>query len=149
MSEAEIKLTPKQEGFAQAYIETGNATEAYRRFYSVENMSDSSVNREAKQLLDHLKISSRIAQLRQLTVKRHMLTVDDLLAELEEARQLALATNSAAPAVGATMGKAKILGMDKQIVDHQSSDGSMTPSVAVTIDAATVKDIASKLNDDC
>lgn len=38
---------------------------------------------------------------------------------------------------------------DKQEIDHQSSDGSMTPSVAVTIDAATVKDIASKLNDDC
>ena len=31
-------------------------------------------------------------------------------------------------AVAATMGKAKLLGLDKQVIDHQSSDGSMSPA---------------------
>jgi phage terminase small subunit len=31
------KLTPKQERFVQAYIETGNATEAYRQAYDAKN----------------------------------------------------------------------------------------------------------------
>ena len=36
------KLTPKQEAFVLAYIETGNASEAYRRAYNAENMSERS-----------------------------------------------------------------------------------------------------------
>lgn len=38
---------------------------------------------------------------------------------------------------------------DKQEVDHQSSDGSMTPQPAMTITADVAKEIAKKLNDDC
>lgn len=38
---------------------------------------------------------------------------------------------------------------DKQEIDHQSSDGSMTPSPSVVLDTETVKYIASKLNEDC
>ena len=34
-------------------------------------------------------------------------------------------------AVAATMGKAKLVGLDKQIVDHTSSDGTMTPKPTV------------------
>ena len=36
--EKEYKLTIKQEAFARAYVETGNASEAYRRAYNAENM---------------------------------------------------------------------------------------------------------------
>ena len=37
------KPTPKQKGFALSYIETGNASEAYRRNYSAENMSNEAI----------------------------------------------------------------------------------------------------------
>lgn len=30
----DTRLTPKQEAFAQAYVETGNASGAYRRAYN-------------------------------------------------------------------------------------------------------------------
>ena len=33
---ADNKLTPKQEAFILAYLETGNASEAYRRAYNDE-----------------------------------------------------------------------------------------------------------------
>lgn len=33
---AKLELTPKQEAFALAYVETGNAAEAYRRAYDVK-----------------------------------------------------------------------------------------------------------------
>lgn len=61
-------------------------------------------------------------------MRRHDLTVGDLLAELEEARQAALGAENpqSSAAVAATMGKAKILGLDKQVIDHKSSDGSMS-----------------------
>ena len=122
------KLTPKQENFCLAYLETGNASEAYRRAYDAAAMSMNALNREACLMLDNPKIAQRISELREPILKRHAITVDDLLAELEEARQLAIGTGTAAPAVAATMGKAKLLGMDKIVVDNISSDRSMSPS---------------------
>ncbi|ASM11846.1 terminase small subunit [Serratia marcescens] len=126
-------LTPKQEAFCQAYIETGNASEAYRKAYAADRMKPESVNRKAKELLDNGKITARIAALQGEHRQRHNLTVDDLLIELEEARRAALdsETAQASAAVGATMGKAKLLGLDKVIIDHRSGDGSMMPKPTV------------------
>lgn len=126
-------LTPKQEAFCQAYIETGNASEAYRKAYAADRMKPESVNRKAKELLDNGKITARIAALQGEHRQRHNLTVDDLLIELEEARRAALdsETAQASAAVGATMGKAKLLGLDKVIIDHRSGDGSMAPKPTV------------------
>lgn len=123
-------LTPKQEKFCLLYIELGNASEAYRRVYDVGNMPTNSINRKAKELLDNVKITSMINELRSDIVQAHKITVADLLNELEEARQAALRaeTPQSSAAVGATMGKAKLLGLDKQVIDHTSSDGSMSPT---------------------
>ena len=56
-------LTPKQEKFCQAYIKTGNATESYRAAYNCIKMKPESVNRMAYDLLQDLKITSRIKEL--------------------------------------------------------------------------------------
>ncbi|HHQ2447331.1 TPA: terminase small subunit [Raoultella ornithinolytica] len=123
------RLTPKQEAFCQAYIETGNASEAYRTAYAADKMKSESINRKAKELLDNGKITARVAELQGEIKQRHNVTIDSLLAELEEARKAALTadTPQSSAAVAATMGKAKLVGLDKQIVDHTSSDGSMSP----------------------
>lgn len=131
------KLTPKQEKFCQKYIETGNASEAYRQSYDCENMKPESVNRLAKDLLDNIKITSRLNELQNEHKERHDITVDTLLAELEEVRTLALVpkgengTLQLNVAVNAIMGKAKLLGLDKKVVDNISSDGSMSPNLTV------------------
>lgn len=121
------RLTPKQEAFCLAYLETGNASEAYRRAYDAENMKPETINVKACELLQNGKVAERLAALRAPIIAKAQLTVEDLLAELEEARRLAIDTEAPAPAVSATMGKAKLLGLDKQVVDHISSDGTMTP----------------------
>lgn len=113
-----MALTPKQESFCLAYLETGNASEAYRRSYNAQNMKPESINVNACKLLSDAKIAQRLEELRAPIIAKAQLTVEDLLAELEEARQLALETESPAPAVSATMGKAKLLGFDKQIIDQ-------------------------------
>lgn len=122
-------LTLKQEAFCQAYIETGNASEAYRKAYNAERMKPEVVNVKAAELLNNGKITVRVDELRGEHRQRHNLTVDDLIEELEEARQAALQaeTPQSSAAVGATMGKAKLLGLDKVVVDNISSDGSMSP----------------------
>ena len=127
-----MKLTAKQEAFCLAYIETGNASEAYRSAYKADRMKPATINRKAAELMDNGKITARLQQLRAPIMERHNVTVDSLLLELEEARQVALGaeTPQSGAAVTATMGKAKLCGLDKQIIDLRSSDGSMSPKVS-------------------
>lgn len=109
------RLTIKQENFCLAYVETGNASEAYRRSYDIGDMLPASINSKAFELLENVKITNKIESLREAVVERHKITVDDLLAELEEARQMGLKTEKAGPMAQATMGKAKLLGLDRVI----------------------------------
>lgn len=122
---AEINLTPKQESFCQLYIELGNASEAYRQSYDADSMNENTVNRKAKELLDNGKITARLDQIRKEHSKRHNITVDSLLLELEEARQAAFEGErpQVSAAVSATMGKAKLLGLDKQVIEHTGPNG--------------------------
>lgn len=131
--ESLMKLTVKQEAFCLAYIETGNASEAYRRSYDVQDMKPESINRKAKELIDNGKITARVAELQQSLVKRHEVTVDSLMLELEEARMAAMGASNpqSAAAVAATMGKAKLAGL---LVDRVGNpDGTpMDMSVKVS-----------------
>ena len=85
-----MKLTPKQEKFAQLYVELGDASEAYRQSYNAARMKPATVHRKAKEQLDNGKITARIDQLQGALAERHKITVDTLLKELEENRQAAL-----------------------------------------------------------
>lgn len=125
-----MALTPKQEKFAQCVVEGMSQADAYRAAYNCKpTAKPESIQQLACRLMDNVKVRSRVEELKQRALKRHDLTVDDLIRELEEARTTALTceTPQSSAAVAATMGKAKLLGLEKQVFDHQSSDGSMTP----------------------
>lgn len=145
--EKELKLTIKQEAFARAYVETGNASEAYRRAYNAENTKQEIVAVRACELLAHSKVSVMVQQLKDQAAERHAVTVDSLVKELEEARIAALTAESpqSAAAVSATMGKAKLMGLDKQILDLKSSDGSMTPRAALDVSKLSASAMAEIL----
>ena len=120
-----MPLTPKQEAFALAYVETGNASEAYRRAYSAEKMKPASVAVNASKLLADAKVALRVQELQAKAVERHETTVDDILRELEEARALAAGGEKPQPAamVAASMGKAKLLGMLTDKTEVTGKDG--------------------------
>lgn len=54
------KLTKKQYDFCLAYLETGNATESYRRAYNTSNIKPDTVNRYANELMNHPEIALTI-----------------------------------------------------------------------------------------
>jgi phage terminase small subunit len=126
-------MTPKQEKFCQLYVELGSGAAAYRGAYKADRMKPETVHQRAHDLLQNSKVKVRIETIREAARERNKITVDTLLLELEEARQAALCagTVQSAAAVGATMGKAKLLGLDKQILDLRSSDGSLKTSPTV------------------
>jgi len=104
-------LTPKQEKFCQVYIETSNASEAYRQSYNTINAKPETIWNEAYKLMESPDVAARIEELKQMHLQRHIVTVDSITAELEEARQLAISIEAPAPAVSASMGKAKLHGL--------------------------------------
>lgn len=131
-----FQLTPKQEKFAQKYIELGNAAEAYRCAYDAENMKPVTVRRKAAELLEHGNVSAHIRALREVHKERHMVTVDSITAELEESRQLASQVNQHSAAIAASMGKAKLHGL---IVDKGEVTGANGGPVATSLTVTFVK----------
>ena len=60
----ERRLTEKQEKFCQYYIDTGNASEAYRMSYDTSKMQPTTVNRSASELMANHKITARLEEIR-------------------------------------------------------------------------------------
>ena len=128
----------KHEKFCQFYIETGNASEAYRRAFPDNTMKDNSLHVEASRLLNSPMVSLRVSELRGEHKERHNMTVDDLIKELEEARQAGLEFESASAMVAATMGKAKLLGLDKQLIDLTTNGESINKPSIISLVAPNV-----------
>lgn len=119
-------LTPKQEAFCYAYIENGgNASAAYRASYDAGEMQPESIRVEACRLLSNPNVALTVRSLREAVAEAHKLTVADLVKELEEARIAALTaeTVQSSAATAATMGKAKLLGYDKQALTVSGPEG--------------------------
>ncbi|WP_051355345.1 terminase small subunit [Mesorhizobium erdmanii] len=65
----------------------------------------------AARLFRNVQVQSRIAELQAGAARRSEITVDDLIAELDSMRKLAIACKNPAAGVSAIMGKAKLLGL--------------------------------------
>ncbi|MDD4144648.1 MAG: terminase small subunit [Prolixibacteraceae bacterium] len=75
-------LTIKQEKFVHVYLETGNASEAYRRAYSYSNMKDATINRKAAELLRNGKITARVDEIQRELKKSSDIKKEAILEEL-------------------------------------------------------------------
>ena len=75
-------LTVKQENFCNYYIESGNASEAYRRAYSCENMKDETVNRKAVELMNNGMVMARVKVLQEEQKEKSDITKERILQEL-------------------------------------------------------------------
>lgn len=75
-------LTVKQENFCNYYIESGNASDAYRRAYSCRKMKDEAVNVKAIELLNNGKITVRVKELQEEQKNKSDITKERILQEL-------------------------------------------------------------------
>lgn len=72
-------LTAKQEKFVQCIIEGMSQADAYRSAYSVKNMSDNAIYREASIMVDSPKIAQRLKELRDQLADESIMTAKDRL----------------------------------------------------------------------
>lgn len=75
-------LTQKQELFCLAYIETGNASESYRRAYCTAKMKNKTIWERASVLLSGSKVSARVAELRQAASDKAVVSEARVIEEL-------------------------------------------------------------------
>lgn len=109
-----------QEAFACAYVELGNASEAYRKAGYSTIQSEKSLHENASKLL--AKVMPRVKQLQEAHQKRHVITVDKLTEWLELALEKAMAEpKGASAAVSAVLGIGKLHGLvvDKKEVTRK------------------------------
>ena len=79
-----MKLTPKQELFAQTYVKTGNASEAYRTAYDTSKTKPDVINVKASELLASGKVLVRVKELQNKLEKKHDISKDKIIARLQE-----------------------------------------------------------------
>lgn len=133
------KLTVKQEKFCMAFVETGDASEAYRRAYNAENMSAQVINNKGYLLKENGYVGVRIKELMEELKERHRKTMDDLLKDLDEARDLARKIEQPASMISATMGSAKLLGLDKPVADDDEKGQELNINFSVAESVGEIK----------
>lgn len=77
------EITIKRENFCNYYVETGNASEAFRRAYTCKKMKDKTINENASRLLADSKVAARIKELQKEIKEKSDITKEKILRELE------------------------------------------------------------------
>ena len=129
------KLTPKQEAFAQKYVECGNASEAYRFAYDVGECKDETIWCNACQLLADTKVTQRVDEIRQDLAKRNDVTLDKLNGELVESRDMARVAMDHSSMTTNTMAKAKLNGL----IDKKDDSTQDTKLLNITFNIGELK----------
>jgi phage terminase small subunit len=134
-------MTLKQEAFARAYVETGNASEAYRRAYNAENMNENVVRVKACELLKNGNVSVMVEQLKSKHQKKHDITVEKLtemaLKAYNEAQRIAPTSGqmqtSAMIKASEFLGKLHGLIVDRSEVTHKDGVEDLTEAELANI----------------
>ncbi len=105
------RLTEKQERFCRAYLETGNASQAYRLAYDTRASKPTTVNRSAAELMDNPKIAARIAELRQPVVERAQYSLMHAMRDARGAYEVAKKKGNGGAMVAAATLMAKLHGL--------------------------------------
>lgn len=85
-----VKLTAKQEAFAQAIADGLGQADAYRFAYDAEQMKDETVYPNASRLMNNSKVVARVAELKSQVVEKQLWTREMSVKGLMSAYRIAL-----------------------------------------------------------
>jgi len=128
------ELTPKQEKFCQVYIETGNATEAYRQAYPRSlKWKENSVYRKAFDCLGNAKVANRVDELRAEHRERHQVTVDSMVEEFAKDREGARGKGDFNTAMTANKEISKLHGLYEKDNKQQGKENNENKDINVNV----------------
>lgn len=125
-----MALTPKQEAFAQAVASGMNQSDAYRQVYKMrEGTKPESVNQAASRVMADVKVTSRVAELREPAVKNAQLTLETHLSDLQKLRNMAVKKEQYSAAISAEIARGKAAGLYTEKVDATVTSKALPASV--------------------
>ena len=113
-------LKPRQEVFCDLIVEGRSQKDAYIDAGYTARGNAAEV--EASKMVRLPKVADRLAELQAKAARRSEITVDSLVAELDEMFHLAVECESPSAGVAAVMGKAKLLGL---IIDRAQVESTI------------------------
>jgi phage terminase small subunit len=113
-------LTPKENAFCDGFVLHGNASKAARDAGYTEHRA----NAVAWVILRRPRVQARISELRAQIAERSRKKVDDVMVDLETARQAALQHGNLPAAIRASELQGKQIGMFKEQVELTGKDGA-------------------------
>ncbi len=122
----------RHEIFAQELAKGATQTEAY---LTAGYKGDKTA---ASRLSTNVNVQRRVAELKADAAVRARKSMDDILEQLDDDRQFAREMEAPSAAIQATMGQAKILGYDKQLIEHTGKDGGPIETADLS-DMETIK----------
>lgn len=122
----------RHEIFAQELAKGATADEAYQLAGYSENRGN------ATRLKANESVLKRVAELKEAAAVRARKSMDDILEQLDDDRKFAREMEAPSAAIQATMGQAKILGYDKQLIEHTGKDGGPIETADLS-DMETIK----------
>lgn len=93
---SDIKLTAKQEAFAQGIADGLGQADAYRMAYDADGMKDGTVYSNASRLMNDSKITARVADLKSQVVEKQLWTREMSVKGLMSAYRIALEAKASA-----------------------------------------------------
>lgn len=119
-------LTAKQEAFAQAVASGMNQSDAYRQVYKVRaGTKPESINQAASRVMADIKVTSRVAELREPAVKNAQLTLETHLSDLQKLRNMAVKKEQYSAAISAEIARGKAAGLYVEKVDSTITSKDM------------------------
>lgn len=97
----EVKLTAKQEAFAQAIADGLGQADAYRMAYDAESMKDESIYPQASKLMKNPKVATRVGELKAQVADKQLWTREMSVKGLISAYRIALEAKSSTGMTGA------------------------------------------------
>lgn len=124
-------LTPKQEKFCQNIVKGMSQADAYRDAYNTENMKDETVWSASCRLMNDCKVTARVKELTEITVKDIKYEIEDCFRETDEILQLAKMTDNLQIMLKAVEQKGKLKGLFKDKDTNVNVNVSVMPDVKI------------------
>ena len=126
-----MNLTPKQEKFAQCVADGMSQADAYRTAYDCKpTTKPESIQDSAYKVMANPDVYQRVEELREQLAEKSLWSRADSVRVLAGIANSGAGENAAKPTeiVAAVKELNAMHGWNKQVIDHQSSDGSMSPA---------------------
>ena len=142
-----MALTAKQEAFCLAFVETSNATDAYKAAGYSSGMAVKTSTEAASRLLKNSNVIARIASLRAPAAEAVAMTIAAHLEDLKSLRDAAKGEGKFAAAVAAEVARGKVSGFYVEKVAVTGANGGPMQNVTMTPDQfkTIAKEISSEI----